>query len=281
MSLEEAVVKAVETAVRVAACSLPGDVLALLREARERENGIARALLDAVLENAMVAAREQRPLCQDTGLPVVYVELGDAFPLPSGRVEELVREAVLKASEEIPLRPNWYTLDGEPLGYAEPSFRWELCSGCHLDVLVSLRGGGCESVTKVYEQLPTKGLEGVVEAVVEAVKEAGAKPCPPVIVGVGAGGTTLDALAAAYKALTRRLGERNKLEEEILARLNKLGIGPQGLGGATTALDVKVEVMPRHPAFQPVAVVISCWALRRARVRVGCDGKWKLLHPWR
>jgi len=273
---------AIVSALRFAATSVPREVEGALHEARDREEGTAREELSAILENLEVARRQGAPLCQDTGVPAFHVRAGASSPhLPVLR--EAILGAVAEATRSVPLRPNAVhpltgVNSGTNLGWGVPIVRWEVVDGDEVLITLSLKGGGSENQSAVRMLSPGAGLAGVKRAVVEHVISAGGAPCPPTVIGVGIGGGAAVALTLAEQALLRRLGERNAdpalaaLEEELLSLVNETGVGPMGLGGRTTALDVRVEAAFRHPASLPVGILLQCWAVRRAWVRLRAGG---------
>jgi len=252
---------------------LPADVESSLRKAFiEEEDEIALLNLKAILDNIKIAKENGIPLCQDTGLPIVFVKMGNI------KVENLYQgiiEGVKKATSQVPLRPN--VVDpisrentGDNTGKMIPQIDLELVDGDFLEITVMPKGFGSENNNSLKMGLPGEGLEGVRDFVVETVIRARGKPCPPIVVGVGIGGSSDLALKLAKKALLKKIGERNEnqeiaeMEEIILEEINKTGIGPMGLGGKTTALDVKIETAHTHTAGLPIGVCIQCWASRHA-----------------
>ncbi len=277
-------------AIRRAAIRLPSDVQKALEAALERETSpMARSVLEAILRNLRAAEERGLPICQDTGTPTFYVELGEGFPLKAGLREAIV-SAVRRATEEVPLRPNavnpWTNENsGDNTGRGVPIIHWDVVEGDALRVRYLAKGGGSENVSALYMLSPSKGISGIEGAVIDAALRAGPKPCPPVIVGVGVGGGADAALKAAKRATMRPLGTKNpdstvaELEERLLEEINSLGMGPMGLGGRTYALGVHVEWLHRHPASLPVGVSMICWAARRALVEFRPDGSYEILEP--
>lgn len=254
-----------------AVIELPPDVKRALEEAYEKETSqIAKLNLEAILENIKAARELKIPMCQDTGLPIVFVKLGNV------EVEELyegIRKGVEKATREIPLRPN--VVDpltrkntGNNTGNGIPQIDVELIDEDHIELTVFPKGFGSENNNALKMGLPGEGVEGVKEFVLDTVIKAGGKPCPPIVVGVGIGGSSDMVMKMAKKALLREVGvfhpeERiATLERDILKLVNQTGIGPMGLGGDTTALDVKIEMADTHTAGLPIGVCIQCWADR-------------------
>ncbi len=252
---------------------LPDDVLASLRQARETEESpVGREVLDRILENAGISAKERIPLCQDTGTAVVFLELGQDVHIVGGDLYTAVNEGVRQGYNEGYLRKSIVrqpysgrvnTEDNTPA-----VIHTDIVAGDRLKIMVMPKGGGAENMTRLAMLLPARGRQGVIDFVVNAVDEAGSNPCPPVIVGVGIGGTAEKAVLLAKRALLRKVGEPNpeaevaELEKEILHRVNNLGIGPMGYGGRITALAVHAEVFPAHIASLPVAVNLQCHSAR-------------------
>ncbi len=272
-----------ETVVRLlkdSECRLPPDVHAALRRALEVEKQeMARSQLMAILSNVDRAAERSVPICQDTGLPVFFVR---------GRIDhriiESIRKGVARATEEVPLRPN--TVDpvsrlnfGSNLGEMMPPVHVELAEQDHLDIAVLPKGAGSENWSALRMLNPSEGMDGVRRFVIECVVKAGSRPCPPIVVGVGLGGTADMACALAKKALLRKLGSASQdpalaeMGSKLLSQINSLGLGPMGLGGSTTCLGVLMEKAHCHTASLPVAVSLNCWAARKAFARVHPDGR--------
>lgn len=285
----EVIESSVAQAIARASIYLPLDVKDALRRAYEiEESEGAKAQLKAMLKNLELAEKLKRPICQDTGLIVYYVKIGYDFGIKMSIVEKALSNAIKRATLEVPLRPN--TVDpltgknpGDNTGRNIPIIHWEFVKGDTLEVTVVPKGGGSEYVTVLKTIPPGLGLKGVKRVVIDAVLEAGAKPCPPTIVGVGLGGGVETAIHLAKReACVRKLGTVNpnptlaKLERELYDEVNSLGIGPQGLGGKTTVLGVHVDYSYRHPASYPVAVVFQCWAARRATVTIRKDGSFNI-----
>ncbi len=275
--------------VKATSVNLPDDVLSALKKAvEEEESNLARSQLEALIENAELASKGELPICQDTGMPTFFVELGEDFPIRNLR--PLFERVIRKATDEIPLRPNAVNPftgknSGDNVGRFVPIIHYELIPGDELTVKFMPKGGGSSNTSKLHMISPGLGIKGVKHAVLKTVLEAGPKPCPPIIVGVGIGGAEDFAMLMAKKALFRRLDDRNPderiamLEEELLKALNSLGIGPMGVGGKTTVLGVKVEWAHRHPASLPVGVCTMCWASRRGIARFNKEGSYEILMP--
>ncbi|MDZ7371030.1 MAG: fumarate hydratase [candidate division KSB1 bacterium] len=255
---------------------LDASMIRALEEARRREESPAgRKILDHLLENARIAASGENPLCQDTGLAVFFIELGQEVHLAGGRLEDAVNEGVRCAYREGYLRNS---VVDDPLrrrntGDNTPAVIWlDLVPGDRLRIDMAPKGAGSENMSGLAMLKPSQGEEGVIDFVVDWISRAGGNPCPPIIVGVGLGGTFEKAAWLAKKAILRELGERHpdpyyaQLEERLLERINALGIGPMGFGGRTTALDVHIEVYPCHIASLPVAVNIQCHSARHKRI---------------
>ncbi len=271
--------------------TLPEDVKQALNRAYEQEtNKIARVQLKAMLDNVKLAEELRRPLCQDTGLPLFFVTLGSGnINVNLNDIERGIREGVREATEIIPLRPNVVnpitreggetnTGDGIPhINYKIADFN---VNG--LELLVFPKGGGSENVG-AFAMLTPKPEEETVEAikkfVLDAVLNAAGKPCPPTIIGVGVGGSADMAMSLAKTALLRPIGVRNedgrvaRIENELLDAVNSTGIGPMGLGGKTTALDVHIETADTHITSLPVAINFQCWVARKASARIYSSGE--------
>jgi len=252
---------------------LPENVLAVLRQAREKEESpTAKDVLDKMLENTGISSKEKTPLCQDTGAAVVLLELGQEVHITGGDLYTAINEGVRQGYEKGYLRKSMVrqpfsarvnTKDNTPA-----IIHTDIVPGDKLKISVIPKGGGSENCSRLTALSPAKGRQGIIDFVVNLVDESGSNPCPPVIIGLGIGGTTDKTMTLAKKALLRKVGEPNpdpevaELERELLQRVNNLGIGPMGYGGRTTALAVHAEVFPAHIASLPVAVNMQCWCAR-------------------
>ncbi len=280
LELESRLRKAVLEAIETAVTRVPRDVWEALVQAYRREHSDrAREILGTILESIKVAARDRIPLCQDTGLPVFFVEIGEEFPLKR-RALDIITESVREATKLGILRPN--AVDpvrninsGDNTGRWVPLFEVQLIDGDRLKITYVPKGGGSEYVSKLHMVTPSRGLEELKKRVIDAVVDAGPKPCPPVFVSIGIAGTADMAERLSRLSLARRrVSERHRdpdvarLELELLEKVNSLGIGPAGLGGDTTALDLWIEYGHRHPATFAIAITFSCWALRRASIEI-------------
>jgi len=256
-----------------ACCKLPDDVLAALRQAREvEESSVGRDVLDKILENAEISVKEEVPLCQDTGTAIVFLELGQDAHIVGGDLYTAVNEGVRQGYDEGYLRKSMvrqpFSARANTKDNTPAVIYTDIVPGDRLKIMVMPKGGGAENMIRLAMLTPARGRQGVIDFVVNAVDEAGSNPCPPVIVGVGIGGTAERTLLLAKRALLRKVGEPSpdaevaELEKEILQRINNLGIGPMGYGGRVTALAVHVEVFPAHIASMPVAVNLQCHSAR-------------------
>ena len=256
-------------------CRLPEDMRRSIENARNEEKwDTARGILDKIIENYNIADEKFVPICQDTGVCCVFLKIGTDVHI-EGDLIEAVNEGVRRGYRDGYLRKS---VVGDPLrrvntGDNTPAMLYsELVPGDKLELTVAPKGFGSENMSKLAMLKPSDGVEGVKDFVLKTVEEAGPNPCPPIVVGVGIGGTFDKAALLAKKALMRSTDERNKdeyyaaLEAELLDRINALGIGPQGFGGRTTALAVNIETMPTHIAGLPVAVNISCHVTRHRTV---------------
>jgi fumarate hydratase subunit alpha len=247
------------------------DVLKAFDRGQEMEESlVGKEIFQQLKENARIAREEQVAMCQDTGLAVVFVELGQEVHVGGGDFNQAINEGVRQGYKEGYLRKSSChcftranTKDNTPA-----IIHLDLVPGDQVKITVAPKGGGSENMSTVNMLTPSDGIEGIKKRVVEWVKQAGSNPCPPVVVGVGIGGTFERAALIAKKALLRPLGEKNPdpqiaaLEAELLTLVNNLGIGPQGLGGRITALAVHVNMIPCHIASFPLAVNINCHAHR-------------------
>ena len=258
---------------------LPEDVADSLNKPRAAEKlERAQSLYDEIIKNAELAAEKYMPICQDCGMAVLFIELGQDLHVEGGNLEEAVHEGVRRAYREGYLRKSVVRdplADRRNTGDNTPAIiHWKIVPGGAIDITITPKGMGSENMSRIFMLKPADGSEGVVRSVVETVREAGSNPCPPVVIGVGIGGDFETAPLAAKEALLVPCGVRNpieyyaKLEEEILREVNKLGIGPSGCGGTVTALDAHIVTKPTHIAGMPVAVNICCHALRHAHGRI-------------
>ena len=255
---------------RRAGLTLTDSCRAALNSAKERETGAAEFALSALLENEKTAKREQMPVCQDTGMAVVLLSLGQEVQLVGAPLKDAVNEGVRRAYEDGKFRKSICDpLTRVNTGDNTPAhLHVEIEEGDKAEITYLPKGFGSENMSRLYMLTPAEGREGIVNAIVETVRKAGSRPCPPVYVGVGIGGCFDSCAFLAKKALTRDVGSRNprkdvaSIEEEALQRINALDIGPQGFGGKTTAIGVSCELAPTHIAGLPVAVNIQCHCVR-------------------
>jgi fumarate hydratase subunit alpha len=253
--------------------NLGEDVRKILDESlRKEESPTGKAILEQIIENADIAKNDSVPMCQDTGFAVIFCDLGQDVHIVGGDYNEAINEGVRQGYTEGYLRKSIVddpiierknTKDNTPA-----VIHTRIVPGDKLKITVAPKGGGSENMSEVKMMKPADGIEGVKDFVIDKVKRSGGNPCPPIVVGVGLGGTFEICALLAKKALLRPIGENNKdpkwaaVEKELLERVNKLGIGPQGLGGRTTALAVNIEAFPCHIASMPAAVNINCHAAR-------------------
>ena len=247
---------------------LAPDMDKAMRDAHEKETRpLAKQILGQLLENLDIAGKDMIPICQDTGMAVVFLKVGQDVHFEGDSVEDAVNEGVRQGYAEGYLRKS---VVGDPLLRVNTKdntpaiIHYEIVPGDQVEITVAPKGFGSENMSKICMLKPADGVEGVKEAIVNAVKEAGPNACPPVVVGVGIGGTFEKAAILAKKALTREVGEHSELphvkelEEEVLAKINEIGLGPAGLGGDTTALAVNINTYATHIAGLPVAINICC-----------------------
>ncbi len=252
------------------------DMIDALQNAYDKEISLTgKEIIKQIMDNAVVAKSEEVPMCQDTGFAVVFVELGQDVHIEGGSLEDAINEGVRRGYTDGFLRKSivGHPLERENTGDNTPAVvYYKLVPGDNLKITVAPKGGGSENMSAIKMLKPAEGLEGVKQFVLDTVLAAGSNPCPPVIVGVGIGGTFEKAAMLSKESLLRAVGTPNPrpdiavLEKELLNSINNLGIGPQGLGGRITALAVHVNVYPAHIASLPVAVNINCHANRHKEI---------------
>lgn len=248
------------------------DVLDAFDKSIQQEvSNSGKDILGQLIENAKIAREEQVPMCQDTGFAVIFAEVGQDVQVVDGSFNDAINEGVRKGYTEGYLRKSivGHPLERKNTGDNTPAIiHITIVPGDKIKITVAPKGGGSENMSGIKMLKPAEGVEGVKKFVIEQVRQAGPNPCPPIVVGVGIGGTFEKSALLAKEALLRPIGEHNplpdiaELEKELLIEVNKLGIGPQGLGGRTTALAVNVEIFAAHIASLPVAVNINCHATR-------------------
>lgn len=259
-------------------CHLPSDVRSCIISARDKENWAgAKGILDRIEENFVIADENNVPICQDTGVACVFLTIGQDVSVKGGSIADAVNEGVRQGYTQGYLRKS---VVGDPIrrvntGDNTPAMiYYDIVPGDTFEITVAPKGFGSENMSKIQMLKPSDGLEGVKRFIIRCVAEAGPNPCPPIMVGVGIGGTFDKCAYLAKRALLRDAGVKNSdpfyaaLEDELLEEINALGIGPQGLGGRTTALKVSIEAMPTHIAGLPVAVNINCHVARHASARL-------------
>ncbi len=252
-------------------CHLSGDIRARIAQCRSQETWPqAREILERIMENCQIADQQNQPICQDTGAACIFLEIGQEVHV-AGSITDAVNEGVRQGYGEGYLRKS---IVADPLrrvntGDNTPAFiYYDLVPGDQIKITAAPKGFGSENMSQIKMLRPSDGLQGVKDFVLKVVEAAGPNPCPPIVVGVGIGGTFDKAALLSKRALLRSVEERNpdpfyaQLEEELLSSINALGIGPQGFGGRTTALAVNIETLPTHIAGLPVAVNINCHVTR-------------------
>lgn len=255
---------------------LPDDLVESMEKSKsEEEWDLAAATLDKIIENARIARDNKVPMCQDTGMVVVFVEIGQDVHIVNGYLEDAINQGIREGYDEGYLRKS---VVKDPLNRVNTEdntpgvFHYDIVPGDKLSITVAPKGFGSENMSRLKMLKPAEGLEGVKEFILESVEMAGPNPCPPTIVGVGIGGTFEKAASLAKESLMRDMDEYSddpyyeKLEKELLEDINNLGIGPQGFGGKTTAFKVNIEHYPTHIAGLPIAVNINCHAARHKQV---------------
>jgi tartrate/fumarate subfamily iron-sulfur-dependent hydro-lyase alpha chain len=264
---------------------IPQDLRDGIKNARERETSVpGRRVLDTIIKNVEIADEQGNLVCQDTGIAVYYCRVGEHFPLHPARIYQALYDGTARATLEHPLRSNTvHTLTrentGPNVGYRVPIVHWEFVQDWDgLDVKCVPKGSGSESMSFLKMCSPAEGVAGVKRFVLDSIVEAGGRPCPPGIVGVGIGGSADYAVYLAKEAISRPIGSKNhdpevaKLEDELTNLLNETGIGPMGLGGDVTVLCAHVEHADTHMTLNPVAVNYQCWAARRATAHISAEG---------
>ena len=250
---------------------LGDDMLAALEKAvAAEESPTGRTILEQLQENATIAATDRVPICQDTGLAVIFLELGQDLHIIGGDLETAINEGVRQGYEKGYLRKSsCHPFTRKNIGDNTPAIvHCRIVPGEQLKITIAPKGGGSENMSKVVMLKPADGIAGIKKQVVEWVEQAGGNPCPPTIIGVGIGGTFERAALLAKESLLREVGNRNpdpeldQLEKELLEEINNLGIGPQGLGGRVTSFAVHVKMLPCHIASLPLAINIQCHAAR-------------------
>ncbi|HLR22017.1 MAG TPA: fumarate hydratase [Tissierellaceae bacterium] len=270
------ITKEVKRLVMEANYFLPDDVVESLEKSRDEEDwDLAAGTIDKIIKNAKIARDNKVPMCQDTGMVVVFVEIGQDVHVVNGYLEDAINQGIREGYEEGYLRKS---VVKDPLDRVNTKdntpgiFHYDIVPGDKLSITVAPKGFGSENMSRIKMLKPAEGLEGVKEFILESVEMAGPNPCPPTIVGVGIGGTFEKAAFLAKKSLMRDMDEYSEdpfyeeLEKELLEDINKLGIGPQGFGGKTTAFKVNIDHYPTHIAGLPVAVNINCHAARHKQV---------------
>ena len=252
---------------------LGDDTLAALKDARITEKSpLGKEALDIIIENASIAEKDNIPLCQDCGTAIVFLEIGQDVHITDGNLNDAVNEGVRKGYKDGYLRKS---IVEHPFSYRKNTgdntpavIHTKMVTGDRVKISVMSKGSGAENKSTIAMLKPGEGTEGIIKTVLKTVEEAGGSPCPPIVIGLGIGGTLEKAALMAKEALFRETGKPNhdpeiaKLEQDVLERVNELGIGPLGFGGNTTALAVHAETMPTHIASLPVAVNIQCHSVR-------------------
>ncbi len=252
---------------------LPEDVLTALKQGREAEESpVGCKALDKIIESTDISAEGEFPLCQDTGAAVVFLEIGQEVHITGGDLNTAVNEGVRQGYSKGYLRKSMVRQPFSARTNTEDNtpaiIHTDIVPGDRIKISVMPKGGGAENMSRLAMLPPAEGRQGIIDFVVNAADEAGSNPCPPIIIGVGIGGTSEKALMLAKKALLRKVGKPNpdgeiaELESAIIKQVNKLGIGPMGYGGRITALAVHAEVYPAHITSLPVAVNLQCWCAR-------------------
>ncbi|MBU7014041.1 MAG: fumarate hydratase [Theionarchaea archaeon] len=277
MISEETIQTTVVELLRRAVTKLPPDIEAALNTAYKKETSeAAKMQFKAILDNIKLAGETTTPMCQDTGIHIFYVNKGNPA---TGNIEKAIRAGVKEATEKIPLRPNAVhpltrKNPGTNLGEKMPYINYTVSDNDFLEIHVMPKGAGSENMSKMAMLNPSQGIKGIKQFALDTLLNAGSKPCPPVVLGMGIGGSADISLKLAKQALLRPVTSHHSepdisaLEDELLEALNETGIGPMGLGGNTTVLGLNIEYASCHTASHPVAINVQCWAARRASARI-------------
>jgi fumarate hydratase subunit alpha len=277
----EEIVKSVKDMILFSATNLPKDAYKALEDAYKAEKSeVCKQVLKQILENADIAKNETRPLCQDTGLAVFFVKVGEDVKVVGGSLKKAINEGTEQGYKEGYLRAStchWDTRANlkDEVGYNLPAIiHFDLVEGDSLDIEYAAKGGGSENVSRATVFPPAKGRKGIIEYVKQVISDAGPNPCPPLTVGVGIGGTFEKAVISSKHALFRELGSKNpdpvldSMEAELMVLLNNLGIGAMGMGGTNTVLGVHIEKNPCHIASLPVSVNVQCHSSRHMHIKL-------------
>ncbi len=275
----DAITAAVSELCQTAAHILPDDVIAGLKKAQSTETSpLAQQVLIEIVENIEVAKRDMIPLCQDTGTTVVMVDVGQDVHIVGGSLRDAINKGVSKGYTDGFLRASMVdhpfssrinTKDNTPA-----VIHSEIVMGDKLGITVVPKGGGCENMSKFQVMLPSRGKEGITEFVLQTIEESGGNPCPPLVVGVGVGGSSEYAMLLAKKGIIRPVGQHSddpetaEFERELLEKVNALGVGPQAVGGVNTAMAVNIETYPTHITSLPVAVNLQCHSARSKHIEL-------------
>jgi fumarate hydratase subunit alpha len=270
--------------IRKANTELPKDIVAALKSGYENEKSdIARMQLRAILDNIELSRTMKTPMCQDTGIPIFFVKLG-SDGMPVHIIEKAILDGTREATESVPLRPNAVhpftrANPGNNVGDGMPAIKFKPSKNSYTEIAFMPKGAGSENMSALAMLQPSQGLRGIKKFILDTVLSAGSKPCPPIVVGVGIGGSADIAMGLSKESLLRDVTKRHSdaqiagLESELLSALNDTGIGPMGLGGKTTVLGLNIEYSFCHLASLPVGVNIQCWAARRSAARIHPGGK--------
>ncbi|MDT8715853.1 fumarate hydratase [Clostridium sp. 19966] len=274
----EEIVMAVKKLCMDANYNISRDIKEALKKAHEEEDSLlAKNIIGKILKNSEIAENESVPMCQDTGMACVFIEIGQDVHVTGGYIEEAINEGVALGYKEGFLRKS---VVGDPINRINTKentpavINYQIVKGDKLKITLAPKGFGSENMSQIKMLKPSEGIEGVKKFVIETVKQAGSNPCPPIVVGIGIGGTFDKVALLAKKALLRPIDINNsdtyyaELEKELLDKINETGIGPQGFGGRTTALAVNIETYPTHIAGLPVAVNINCHSTRHVSVEL-------------
>ena len=275
--ISESVIESkVYEAINEAVCKLPEDVKEALKKSYEAEEGIAKYTLENLLKNIRMAEQKMRPVCQDTGAAVFFVDIGEEV-FVEGSIKDAINRAVARGYKDFYLRKSIVKSPIERINTGDNTpaiIHFDFVKGDRITIYFMPKGFGSENKSALCMLSPADGTEGIEKFVIETVKKAGSDPCPPIVVGIGIGGTFEKDAILSKRALLRNIGQRHRkpyiaeLEVRLLDKINSLGIGPEGFGGRTTALDVFVEECATHIAGLPVAVNILCHVARHVKIEI-------------
>lgn len=276
---QETLIRVIIDLMKRANTKLPDDITIALQKAYDSEtSNIAKMQLEAILKNINLSYNLEIPMCQDTGINLFFVKMND-IGLSMSCIEDAIIEAVKRATESIPLRPNTVHPitrfnPGNNIGKNMPAISFKPIREQYIEITFMPKGAGSENMSSLKMLQPSSGINGIKNFILDTIVNAGSKPCPPIVVGIGIGGSSDISMSLAKQATLRDINKRHsekeiaQLETELMDELSDIGIGPMGLGGKTSILGINIEYSYCHLASLPVGIIIQCWAARRATVRI-------------